>query len=102
MNSIELLAKQIETNQQQMERHHQKNIDDHKELFKAVNETLSTVKQLSEKQIQIEKTVQETDKRVKSVEEHERDRQQAWSLALKVLGVIATIGAIVGIAFKFV
>ena len=109
MNSIELLSKQIESYQKQ-------NATEHKELSQKIDRMLEMIHGLSAKddlhehrfdnleegQKEIKATVDDIDKRVKNLEEHERDRQQAWSLALKVLGVIATIGAIVGIVFKFV
>ena len=108
MTPIELLSKQLQQYQEQ-------NARDHENLNKKIDQMLSEIHVLfSERnsnedkfnglekgQNEIKNTANDIDERVKNLEEHHLKRQHSWGLFLKVLGTLATVGAIAGIILKF-
>ena len=108
MNTIDLLSKQLENYQEQ-------NVREHETLSKKFDQMLSEIhilfsernlnedkfNRLEEGQKEIKETADSIDNRVQNLEEHHLKSQHSWGLSLKVLGILATVGAIAGIVLKF-
>ena len=101
---------------QQVHQYQEENKRDHDRLFNKIDSISDKVNQLSSDQRinekrfdnleagqkEINATVNDIDKRVKSLEERDKNWKHTTNFALKALGVAATIGAIVGIILKFI
>ena len=108
MESVELLSKQIEQyNQQNREEHEVINakidrmLTEIHVLYSERNVNEKRFDDLEKGQNEIKETTNNIDDRIKRLEERDLKRQHSWNLALKVLGVLATAGAIIGVIIRF-
>ena len=111
MDSIELLAKQIQGYQDQNQREHElleKKMDDHHKEVLSIYQVVTSKLASHEKQLEDLKEGQKKildsgdarDKRIKGLEDHQLKREHSWTTFLKWSGAIATIATITGVVLK--
>ena len=108
MDVLDLLSKQLESYQEQ-------NVKEHKELSNKIDQMLTELHvlysernvnekrfdNLEEGQVEIKETVNKIEERVKNLEERDLKRDHTRNLALKTLGVLTAIGALIGLGLRF-